>query len=110
MSHIAHTHHLEERSAQRSIHPAEVDQTLKFPDHREHLGGPKYKFFKYLNGRTIVVIANTATKPWVVLTTWSKPGSFQPRKRPGWNTVDRFVWETLKGIVRFLYHLFHRSH
>lgn len=110
MSYIAHTHHVQERASQRSISSQEVDQTLRYPDYRQHIAGSKYKFFKYLNGRTIVVVANSATKPLVVVTTWSKPGKYSPRKNQGWGSVDRFVWNVLKRTVSFFYHLLLRRH
>lgn len=107
MAYSAYTKHLEERKYQRLVDHDEIQLAMSHPDSFQHLGGTKYKFFKYLNGRTVVVVANTAAKPWVVITTWTKPGSYSAE------STDPFLQRLGMSLLKKLVNLFSgnkRSH
>lgn len=93
------TKHVEQRSLQRGVGANEVWSTLRHPDRTEKLSGDKYKFYKQIYDKKIVIVAVTKGNQWVILTTWVKGREDGYRKNSGgWgNWLQKVVSKLLFG-------------
>lgn len=66
------TKHIQERSQHRGISYNDVWLTLRSPDKTISQSGNKYKFFKNISGKEVVLVAAPQGSQWVILTTWVK--------------------------------------
>lgn len=80
------TKHVRERAYQRGIRENDVWLALRSPDRSEKIELGKYKFYKKIDGRDVVLVAVPQGHQWVILTTWVRD---RGEKRQYYATLSR---------------------
>lgn len=99
------TNHVEERLRQRGISRDEAWETIRYPDKTEKLASDKWKFFKQLHGKNIVIVAAIDQGQYVIVTSWVKDFAASQqwhKQRSRMSTADKAVWSILSWFGRGL--------